>query len=184
MTIEEAVALVGNSRIEWARRQAWCDLGCGEGTFTTALALLLAPGSTIHAVDVNSQALKQVPDSHNGVEIRKVIADLNSPSLRLPLVDGILMANSLHFIADQELFLRKLRRLTRRYLVVEYERSLRSIWGPYPVPFQRLRELFHAVGVESVEQIGKRGSQFGGTMYCAYAEADTPEKDDQPVLTE
>ncbi len=181
MTIEQAVALIGNARIEWALPQVWCDLGCGEGTFTTALAALLAPGSTIHALDVNSQVLKQVPDSHNGVEIRKVIADLNSPSLRLPVVDGFLMANSLHFLPDQQLFLGKLGRLTRRYLVVEYERSLRSFWEPYPAPFQRLRELFHAVGVESVEQVGKRSSRFGGMMYCAYAEADTPEKDDHAV---
>ena len=57
-----------------------------------ALAQLLAPGSTIYAVDLDRKTLEGIPDQHNGVEIRKIVGDLQSFSLRLQQVDGILMA--------------------------------------------------------------------------------------------
>jgi hypothetical protein len=79
--------------------------GCRKGTFSVALAQLLAPESTIHAVDLDQSALDEVPQRIDGVEIRKVIGDLQNPSLVLPSVDGILMANSLHFIRNQHAFL-------------------------------------------------------------------------------
>lgn len=170
MKIGQATALIHTPLIEWTRPQSWCDLGCGSGTFTTALAQLLAPGSTIYAVDLDQRALKDIPDRYEGVEIRKIVGDLQSPSIRLPSVDGILMANALHFIQEQHLFLRRLLSVTDRFLVVEYERSRPSMWGPYPVGFERLCELFSRAGVERVEKLATRPSQFGGTMYSAFAE--------------
>jgi SAM-dependent methyltransferase len=92
MKISQATALIRTPLIEWVRPQDWCDLGCGTGTFTTALAELLVPGSTIHAVDLDQKALEEIPDRYYGVQIRKVLGDLRSSSLRLPSVDGILMA--------------------------------------------------------------------------------------------
>jgi ubiquinone/menaquinone biosynthesis C-methylase UbiE len=170
MKIGQATALIRTPFIEWARPQSWCDLGCGSGTFTKALAQLLAPGSTIHAVDLDQRALEEIPDRHDGVEIRKIVGDLRSPSLRLPSVDGILMANALHFIQEQHLFLRRLLSVTDRFLIVEYERSRPSMWGPYPVGFERLCALFSEAGVEGVEKLAIRPSRFGGTMYSVFAE--------------
>jgi hypothetical protein len=66
--------------------------------FAVALAQLLAPGSTIYAVDLDRRTLEGIPDQHDGVETRKIVGDLQSSSLRLPPADGILMANTLHFI--------------------------------------------------------------------------------------
>jgi predicted RNA methylase len=60
MKISEATALIRTPLIEWVRPQDWCDLGCGTGTFTTALAELLAPGSTIHAVDLDQKMLEEI----------------------------------------------------------------------------------------------------------------------------
>jgi SAM-dependent methyltransferase len=169
MKISEAIALIRTSRIEWARLQSWCDLGCGSGTFTTALAHLLAPGSTIHAVDLNEKAMEGLPDRYDGVEICKVVADIESSSLRLPSVDGILMANALHFIREQHQFLKRLLSLTDCFLIVEYERSRPNPWGPYPVGFKILCELFGEAGVERVEKLATRPSLFGGTIYSAFA---------------
>jgi hypothetical protein len=138
--------------------------------FTTALAQLLAPGSTIHTVDLEQRALEGIPDYYDGVEIRRVLGDLRSLSLRLPSVDGILMANSLRFIQEQHLFLRRLLSVTNRFLIVEYEQSRPNPWGPYPVGFERLCELFSESGVEHVEKLATRPSRFGGTMYSAFAE--------------
>lgn len=166
----EAAALIHTSRIEWARPQSWCDLGSGSGTFTLALAQLLAPGSTIYAVDFDPSALEGIPDQHDGVEIRKIVGDLQSSSLRLPSVDGVLMANTLHFIQEQQIFLKRLRSVADRFLIVEYERSKPNRWGPYPVDFEKLRQLFHEEGVDRLEKLATRPSLFGGTMYSALAE--------------
>jgi SAM-dependent methyltransferase len=127
--ISEATALIHTPLIEWARPQSWCDLGCGSGTFTTALAQLLAPGSMIHAVDLDPRALEYVPDHYDRVEIRKTLGDIGSPSLRLPPVDGILMANTLHFIQEQQALMRRLVSVTDSFLIVEYERSKPNRWG-------------------------------------------------------
>ena len=168
--ISEATALIHTPLIEWARPQSWCDVGCGSGTFTTALAQLLAPGSMIHAVDLDPRALEYVPDHYDRVEIRKTLGDIGSPSLRLPPVDGILMANTLHFIQEQQALMRRLLSVTDSFLIVEYERSKPNRWGPYPVGFERLRQLFTEAGVERVEKLAIRPSLFGGTMYSALVE--------------
>jgi ubiquinone/menaquinone biosynthesis C-methylase UbiE len=170
MKISEAIALIDARRIEWTRPQSWCELGCGSGTFTTALAHLLAPGSTIHAVDLDQRTLAGVPDHYEGVEIRKRVGDIRSPQLLLPSVDGILMANTLHFIQEQQVFLKRLQSVADRFLIVEYERSNPNRWGPYPVGFERLRQLFTEAGVERVEKLATRPSLFGGTIYSALAE--------------
>jgi hypothetical protein len=135
-----------------------------------SLAQLLAPGSTIYAIDFDQRALEEIPDQHDGVEIRKIVGDLRSSSLRLPLVDGILMANTLHFIREQQVFLRRLLPVANCFLIVEYERSKPNKWGPYPVGFEKLRQLFTEAGVERVEKLATRPSLFGGTMYSALAE--------------
>jgi ubiquinone/menaquinone biosynthesis C-methylase UbiE len=174
MKITEAAALIRTPLIEWQRPQSWCDLGSGSGTFTAALARLLATGSTIYAVDLDRRTLEAIPDQHDGVEIHKIVGDLQSSGLRLPSVDGILMANTLHFIPEQEALLRRLLSVAVRFLIVEYERSKPNRWGPYPVGFERLRQLFSEAGVECVERLATRPSLFGGTMYSAFAERSRP----------
>ena len=169
MKMSEAIALIRTSAIG-TRSQSWCDLGCGSGTFTVALAQSLVSGSTIDAVDFDEGALKGIPDEYHGVTIRKLLGDLRIPTLRLPSVDGILMANSLHFIQDQHLLLSKLLLVTNRFLIVEYERSKPSPWVPHPIGFERLSQLFSETGVERVEKLSTRRSRFGGTMYSAFAE--------------
>jgi SAM-dependent methyltransferase len=176
MKVTEATGLIRTSLIEWTRPQSWCDLGCGSGTFTMALAQLLAPGSTIHAVDLDQKALEGIPGQHDGVAIRKIVGDLQSSSLRLPPVDGILMANTLHFIKEQRVFLKRLQSVADRLLIVEYERFRPNRWGPYPVGYERLLQLFTEAGVERVEKIATRPSLFGGTMYSAFAERSRAQK--------
>lgn len=141
-----------------------------------ALASLLPPGSTIHAIDMDQRALGKVPEIHGGVEIRKVLADVNSLSLRLPCCDGVLMANSLHFVREQAQLLSRLTAVSQRFLVVEYERSSSSVWEPYPMNFQKLCALFREAGADDVHRINSRKSRFGGTMYSALAEVLNPDE--------
>jgi hypothetical protein len=80
------------------------------------------------------------------------------------------MANALHFIQGQQAFMRRLLSVTDRFLIVVYERSKPNRWGPYPVGFERLRQLSTEAGVERVERLAIRPSLFGDTMYSALAE--------------
>jgi len=170
MKIDEAAALIHTPLVEWGRPQTWCDLGSGRGTFTRALAQHLAAGSTVYAVDFDASALEGISERYKEVEIRKIVGDIESSPLRLPAVDGVLMANTLHFIREQQSLVKRLLTMTDRFIVVEYERSKPNRWGPYPVGFERLRQLLRCVGVERVEKLATRPSLFGGTMYSALAE--------------
>ncbi len=133
--------LLRNPLIDPSRPQIWADLGCGSGTFTLALAQLLAPGSTIYAVDSDPATLAQVPCHFKGVTIQTTAGDLRDLQFPLPSVEGFLLANVLHFIPDQQLLLNRLMPAARTLLFVEYERTKANPWGPYPAPFNHLREL-------------------------------------------
>jgi trans-aconitate methyltransferase len=53
----DASAMFDGARFDTPAPSTWADLGCGDGTFTRALAERLAQGSTIHAVDRNRGAV-------------------------------------------------------------------------------------------------------------------------------
>src|SRR5512143_2942748 len=85
----------------------WADIGAGSGAFTLALADLLGPGGRIVAVDRDAGALRDteaaVALSFPRVRIEAVVADFRRP-LALPALDGLVAANSLHFVArDRQL---------------------------------------------------------------------------------
>jgi hypothetical protein len=94
-----------------------------------ALTQSLTSGSTIHAVDLDSKALGTIPDEDHGVVIRKALADLRSPGLRLPSVDGILMVNSLHFIQDQHLLFEEWSGLWRRSGTLSINQGRHAVVG-------------------------------------------------------
>src|SRR6188472_1949030 len=82
----------------------WADLGAGTGNFSWALAELIGQDGTIYAVDRDAKAIRQL---HQRIEraapsatIIPQQADLTHP-LSLPALDGVLLANSLHFVRDQ-----------------------------------------------------------------------------------
>lgn len=169
MQIKHAVELINHRIFSPARKQIWCDLGCGAGTFTLALANLLAPESLIYAIDKNKSVLGEIPESYNNVSIKKIERDFTDADLNLPATDGILMANSLHFVKDKKNFLRRIENLTQSFLIVEYENRKPNRWVPFPVDFQNLAALFSELNYSSVEKINSRKSAFGGEIYAATA---------------
>src|SRR5271169_2859486 len=76
----------------------WADLGAGTGAFTLALAELLGPSTVIHAVDRDARALRSLAGTVEAKfpRVSTIHADF-SDEVPLPPLDGILMANSLHF---------------------------------------------------------------------------------------
>src|SRR6478752_316483 len=79
----------------------WADIGAGEGAFTLALADLLGPGATIVAVDRDAGALREnarrMAERFPATTMITRVADLTGP-LELPVLDGLVAANSLHFV--------------------------------------------------------------------------------------
>jgi hypothetical protein len=68
MTNEEAVGLITGGISKTGKPQKWADLGCGDGTFTEALASILPHGSQILAVDKEVQHLKKVMGNNVSVD--------------------------------------------------------------------------------------------------------------------
>ncbi|PYR87879.1 MAG: hypothetical protein DMF84_30340 [Acidobacteria bacterium] len=149
MRIRDAIEMLADSGVEALGPTTWADLGCGGGAFTLALAAWLAAGSTIHAMDRDGAALRKIPSAYNGVRITTHRGDFTNPTGPFADLDGILMANSLHYVADQAAFIHACEaRMTsrRHFLVVEYDTTEASRWLPYPVSQIRLTGLFERAG--------------------------------------
>lgn len=109
----------------------------------------------------------------NGTAIKPVAADFETDDLPFDAVDGILMANSLHYVQKKEQLIRKLLVRCKNnvvFIVVEYETLLANRWVPYPIDFSSLQQLFKTTGFAIVRQIGKHPSLYSnGLMYAALA---------------
>jgi SAM-dependent methyltransferase len=171
--LRDAVALIsgGGNGVGSSEPMIWADLGCGDGTFTRALAHLLAPGSVVHAVDLDDGALAGIAGEEDGVSLVTHRADFVAEPLPFARIDGILMANSLHYVRDQDAFIRRCEthlKTNGRFIIVEYDHDRPNRWVPYPVSRQRLSALFTAAGYAPAVLLGSRPSVYQrGEMYAA-----------------
>ncbi|UOE46301.1 class I SAM-dependent methyltransferase [Mucilaginibacter sp. SMC90] len=148
--------------------QNWIDLGCGNGTFTLSLANLLPLESHITAFDKTSQ---QLPYSINGIKIDFRKADFIDEQIAVSPLDGILMANSLHFVADKTKLIKQLENIFKgnpKFLIVEYDTTTASPWVPYPISYQKLNQEFNQLGYRT-DKLAEMPSKFGGIIYSALA---------------
>jgi len=152
MNSADAVKLIEKG-ITREEPQHWADLGCGNGTFTHALTSLLPAGSKVLAVDKEHQDL---PDF--------IQADLINDDLQLGALDGILMANSPHYVMDKPQLIRKFN--APKLLIVEYDTTRSNPWVPYPIDYTTLEQLAASLDYNIVK-LATRPSRFGGTMYSA-----------------
>ena len=178
MNTGEAVKLLGAAVPGVAG--AWADLGAGRGTFTRALVDRLGAGSRIYSVDRDASAvaaLQRLAEATRGVKVIPVVADFTRP-FELPGVgaqslDGILLANALHFVRDPEAVLAVLVQLVRpggRVVIIEYDGRGPNRWVPYPIPQARLPALASAAGLSSFTVTATRRSTYGGMLYTGVAE--------------
>lgn len=180
MNDSEASELIRNA--VGGRGGVWADLGAGTGTFTRALSAVLGAGSTVFAVDNDARAvraLRELSSSTSGdVRVIAVNADLTRP-LELPglvrgraQLDGILLANALHFVRDAERVLSRLVEQVRpggRVIVVEYDRREASQWVPFPIPASRWPQLAESAGLAEPTITAARLSSYSGTLYTGVA---------------
>ena len=162
MSPAEARALIAHPSLSAAPSQTWADLGSGDGIFTVALASQLPDGSVVHAMDVDARALADIDASPSGVDIATHVGDFTEFPWPFSDVDGVLMANSLHYVRHQLTFLRhcvsQLRR--QRLLIVEYDTTSANAWVPYPVNYASAMALAADVGLRSVTPLGRRPSAY------------------------
>lgn len=169
--LRDAIEMLAESGINTLGPTKWADLGCGTGTFTLALADLLSPGSTIHAMDRDGSVLRRIPPEHQGVSITTHRGYFTNHTWPFANLDGILMANSLHYVDNQAAFIRSCeRRMTvpRRFLLVEYDTDESSRWVPHPVSLKTLTSLFTDAGYSSITMLRSRPSVYRrAALYAA-----------------
>lgn len=171
MRTEDAIQFIRHKELSIAGPSNWADLGCGAGTFTTALAHYLQPGSVIYAVDKELAANVKIPVPA-GIEVKTQELDFIKEELPFEQLDGIVMANALHYVKEQSAFVERIGRCLQpdgRLLIVEYNTDKPvSTWVPYPLSYPSLEKLFKAHGYLRIEMIGKRPSVYGNAdLYTA-----------------
>jgi ubiquinone/menaquinone biosynthesis C-methylase UbiE len=156
---------------------AWLELGGGDGAFTLALADVLAGTARITGVDRDGNAL----DRAAGEVTRRYPGTVHEPRTgdftrlgNLPdgPFDGILAANSLHFVrADHRWYLLAalVERLVPggRLVVVEYDADRGNAWVPHPFSFETWRTMATDAGLVVVRLLHRVPSRFLGGIYGA-----------------
>ena len=162
MDLQDAIKLINHIKIAATGKTSWADLGCGSGLFTKALDTLLQPGSDIYAVDKNITAFN---NSFTPLHctLKKIKADFIKADLAMPLLDGVLMANSLHFVNEKISFLQKTKRMLKpggALLIVEYDFDEPNPWVPFPVSYTALKALLTKTGFNFTERIYELPSRY------------------------
>jgi ubiquinone/menaquinone biosynthesis C-methylase UbiE len=159
--------------VEGAGRR-WLELGAGRGAFTLALADLLGVGAEIVAVDRDAGDLadlaatmgRQFPTAH----LATVAADFSKALPVEPGFDGLLAANSLHFVRDPGTVIGGVRPLLRpgaRIVVVEYDSDSGNPWVPFPFSFGSWQAIASGLGLLDTQLVGRVPSRFLGAIYAA-----------------
>jgi ubiquinone/menaquinone biosynthesis C-methylase UbiE len=155
----------------------WADLGAGTGAFTLALADLIGPHGLIHAIDNDRAVLAELRSafvsSTPHAEVRTRHADFTRV-LDLSELDGIVMANSLHFVEDKPGVLAQVRGYLKpggRLIVVEYESDRGNDWVPFPMRFATWSRIATDAGFSDTRKLKSVPSRFLGEIYSAMSVA-------------
>jgi ubiquinone/menaquinone biosynthesis C-methylase UbiE len=157
----------------------WADLGSGTGAFTLALAELLGPGGCIYSVDKDAAALREqqsrMRSRFPNMQVEYVKADFTSP-LSLPLLDGIVMANSLHYLRSQEkdALLQRIKGYLKphgRFILVEYNVDRGNMWVPHPLSYGSWEVVARRNGFVDTRLLDTARSSFLGQFYSALSYA-------------
>lgn len=180
MEHEDHVRLIRDGVAGTGRR--WLELGAGRGAFTLALAELLGPDAEIVAVDRDDADLRRLADAMAGrfpaTRLETVTADFRDPiALGEEPFDGLLAANSLHFVRDPAAVLNAVRPLLRPgalTVIVEYDSDSGNPWVPHPFSFKTWQAIAERAGLAKTRLVGRVPSRFLGAIYAAASEIPPP----------
>ena len=151
----------------------WLELGAGDGTFTLALADVLGPSASIVAMDRDLSALERLSgrlaDRFPLAAVETHAGDFTAGLPAGPF-DGVLAANSLHFVRDTRPVLAALRTILEpggRLVLVEYDADRGNQWVPFPISFARWKMLAPAAGFAPPVRLHRVHSRFLDAIYGA-----------------
>jgi ubiquinone/menaquinone biosynthesis C-methylase UbiE len=153
----------------------WADLGSGGGAFTLALVDALGGRGTVYSVDRDRGALRRQAQAMRSwfpdADVVYTAGDFTQP-LHLPPLDGIVMANALHFVRRQEQIavttrLRQALKPDGRLILVEYDTDHGNHWVPYPLAFPSWEALARGAGFAVTRLLATYPSRFLGRIYSA-----------------
>ncbi len=153
----------------------WAEFGSGRGAFTLALAELIGLNGVIFSVDKDRWVLKEqeraIKKRFVGQEprIHYLAADYTF-LLDLPPLDGLLMANPLHFQRDKKTILRAILGYLSPgggLILVEYNIKRGNPWVPYPIPYNDWQVLAMECGFINTRILGVRTSRSMREIYSA-----------------
>lgn len=156
----------------------WADFGSGSGIFTLEMRGLLGPACEIYSIERNGRELERqrqtFDQQYPGTTIHYLQADFTKP-LDLPPLDGIVMANALHFVpfAEQAAVLTRIAGYLRwpggRFIIVEYNARSGNFWVPYPIDVESFMLLAEQAGLSDAIMLTAVPSRFLREMYSAMA---------------
>jgi ubiquinone/menaquinone biosynthesis C-methylase UbiE len=171
MTHEERVNLIRDGINHPAG--LWADLGCGKGAFTLALAESLHSPAQIYAIDKKKSALTELKENllsrFPQLEAHFLDQDFTQ-RLDLPPLDGILIANALHYIGEKVPIIRQVYSYLKtggRLILVEYNVLRSNPWVPYPISFREWKSLAKESGFTDTKLLGTQPSKYQHQFYAA-----------------
>jgi ubiquinone/menaquinone biosynthesis C-methylase UbiE len=154
---------------------AWADFGSGSGAFTLALRELVGADAEIYSVDRDAARLREQERAFQQMfpasRVQFLCADFTH-ALPLPPLDGIVMANALHFFKNKIPVLKHVRESLKPQgvlLLVEYNTDAGNVWVPHPLSFETFRALARRVGFGEPRLLATAPSRFLREFYAAVA---------------
>ena len=169
MKVTDATILIEPGIPNKVKNTTWADLGCGSGIFTNALASLLGDGGKIYAIDKEVQDVKI--EVARKIKVQSFKLDFINDAFPFSNVDGILMANAIHYVKDKPVFIEKMKKHLKasgQMIIVEYDTVRQNRWVPYPISFENLIQTFSTAGFTYIKKVGERTSVYRSEkMYAA-----------------
>jgi ubiquinone/menaquinone biosynthesis C-methylase UbiE len=160
----------------------WVDAASGDGVFAETLIEQSPSTITVIGLDLRLSAAQRFRNAvcrvvNNGVALQ---ADLSSP-LPVRSVDGILVANGLHFFQEKQQaeILRNFARALKdggSLIIVEYNTARPTAAVPFPIPIQSMDRLLITSGFEHVQNTSRVRSSYLGEMYAVLTNKRSPER--------
>ena len=170
MDISDAIKLIEKA-VNPHIQQTWLDLGAGDGLFTLALSNVITQPSTIVGVDVERRGTFKAL-SHPFHNIQFLNADFTDVRKLPAPIDGMLMANALHFVEDKLTLLRSFHSLLKpagKLIVLEYDLEKANRWVPYPIRQNDLTSLAIKCGYANPEKLGEHKSTLNNSNIYSIA---------------